>query len=435
MEPPAVKLNILIVGAGIAGLTAVATLRTAGHKITIFESSTLLNEVGAAITLAPNGSRVLSHIGFDFDAAKGVRVKPPSMYFGDTLEERRNAFPASALWDVDVEDLTGFPNRSFHRVDLHNGLRRLALGLDGGGSVEVFLGVRIARVNLENAELELDDGRVWKGDLLIGADGIHSCVRKAALEFSGEKEEIEDLGWDISRWLLDRNTVEEDEELREVYVKGNDRSVWITPHEGQSKRLVWYTCRNREVQNLVALIPTSEGDAEPEHYGRAADLDNLLEKFSNFHPSLLKLFKKAESIKTWRLRTRAPIKSFVCGKTILIGDAAHPNLPFNGQGGNQALEDCAALQKLFAKVPSKDSIPEKIKMFNTIRWKRASRIQISSGVPGSQVHDLAEKLKEFDKEDDPLPAENDPDGMAKRWVADLTYDIFKRCDEVLKCAN
>lgn len=121
--------------------------------------------------------------------------------------------------------MTGFPSRSFQRVDLHNGLKKLALRDDGEGSVEIFLGVRIVWVDVENAELELDDGRVWKGGLLFGADGMHSCVRKAALEFSGEEEEIEDLGWDINRWLLDRKTVEEDEELREVWLQGNDKSV------------------------------------------------------------------------------------------------------------------------------------------------------------------------------------------------------------------
>lgn len=130
--------------------------------------------------------------------------------------------------------------------------------------------------------------------------------------------------------------------------------------------------------------------------------------------------RKAETIKTWRLRNRNPIKSFANGKTVLIGDAAHPNLPFNGQGGNQALEDCAVLQRLFTAETTKDTILEKLKLFNTIRWKRASRIQISSGVPGSQVNDLTERLKEYEEQDDLLPAEDDPDGLAKRWVGDLT---------------
>lgn len=140
----------------------------------------------------------------------------------------------------------------------------------------------------------------------------------------------------------------------------------------------------------------------------------------NLISGLTTRIRKAETIKTWRLRNRNPIKSFAYGKTVLIGDAAHPNLPFNGQGGNQALEDCAVLQRLFTAETTKDTILEKLKLFNTIRWKRASRIQISSGVPGSQVNDLTERLKEYEEQDDLLPAEDDPDGLAKRWVGDLT---------------
>ncbi|KAH6717128.1 hypothetical protein BKA61DRAFT_477884 [Leptodontidium sp. MPI-SDFR-AT-0119] len=320
MESPPLKLNILIVGASIAGLTAITALRTVGHKITIFASSTPLNEVGAAITLAPNGTRLLSHLGFEFEAAKGVRIKSPSVYFGNTLEQQTNA----SLRDVDDEDMTGFPSRYFHRVDLHNRLKKLALRDDREGSVEIFLGVRIVRVDVENAELELDDGRVWKGDLLIGADGMHSCVRKAALEFSGEGEEIEDLGWDINRWLLDRKTVEEDKELREVYLQGNDRSVWITPHEGQSKRLVWYSCRK---YNALAHRV-------------------LMKSLTDLQPRVLTMrTQKSREHQDLETSQPSPIRSFVYGKTILIGGVAHPNLPFNGQGGNKTLEDVLHFRK------------------------------------------------------------------------------------------
>jgi salicylate hydroxylase len=91
----------------------------------------------------------------------------------------------------------------------------------------------------------MSDGRVWRGDLLIGADGIHSYVRKAALRLdleTGEEEGIEDGGWDVFRWLLDTKVVEEDPELKALMRQGRQTFVY-RPHGKMTFRLVWYRCR------------------------------------------------------------------------------------------------------------------------------------------------------------------------------------------------
>ncbi|KAK0101954.1 hypothetical protein ONS95_001237 [Cadophora gregata] len=112
------------------------------------------------------------------------------------------------------------------------------------------------------------------------------------------------------------------------------RSTFILPHGDKNLRLVWYSCRDGEVQNLAAFCPSTDNTSEGEDYSQSASKELILELFSAYHPTLLRLIKKADTIKTWRLRNRTPLSSYIFGKTILIGDAAHPMLPFNAQAGN-----------------------------------------------------------------------------------------------------
>ena len=143
-----------------------------------------------------------------------------------------------------------------HRLDLHRELERLALlagGEDGdagsqtnggsksGGSVRILKGVMITRIDTENAEIELHDGRVFNGDLLIGADGLHSEVRAQA---TGKREEPIDTGWQIYRFLLPREKVMEDPVIRGMKME-NTRMIYEMPDEKAEStvRFVWYECR------------------------------------------------------------------------------------------------------------------------------------------------------------------------------------------------
>jgi salicylate hydroxylase len=98
------------------------------------------------------------------------------------------------------------------------------------------------------------------------------------------------------------------------------------------------------------------------------------------------------------------LTTYVYGETILIGDAAHPMLPFNAQGGNQALEDCGALFALFSNLQSKAQVPERMRIFDQVRRKRANRQQIVSSVPAEEAKNLGDKLKGYESEGPPSVA-------------------------------
>jgi salicylate hydroxylase len=110
--------------------------------------------------------------------------------------------------------------------------------------------------------------------------------------------------------------------------------------------------------------------------------------------------RKAPTIKCWRIRDRIPLQKYTYGSTILIGDAAHPMLPLNAQGGNQALEDAGALLTLFLNLESgkKEEIKERMRLFDLVSTRRAGRQQIINSVPPSEVTSLGDRLKGFEDE-------------------------------------
>lgn len=130
-----------------------------------------------------------------------------------------------------------------HRQDLHSELLRLATedSPDLGPLVGLHKGVKITNIDVKEARLETEDGKVWKGDLLVGADGLHSDVRAAA---TGKREEPIDTEWQIYRFLLPREKVMDDEVMRGMKVE-NSRVMYDVPDsKAESKsRFVWYECR------------------------------------------------------------------------------------------------------------------------------------------------------------------------------------------------
>ena len=162
-------LNIGICGAGVAGLAAAIGLRRAGHTVTIFERSQFRNEAGAAVSIPPNGARLLEAWGFDGKKAGGIeniQVRRPK---GDTLE---NMGPT--LRFDHVEKTYGSKWNFYHRVDMHQELKERALDPEGLGKPAVIrLGCLVVDVDCEEGVITIKDGSKHQFDLVIIADGQH----------------------------------------------------------------------------------------------------------------------------------------------------------------------------------------------------------------------------------------------------------------------
>jgi salicylate hydroxylase len=161
-------LKVGVVGAGIAGLAGVG-LRRAGHRVTLFEASTFKREVGAAITITPNGTRVLDAWGFDHDEAGAVEAKQARMVNHETLVP---------VMQVDIErtrERFGSVVNFYHRVDLHSGLRDLLIDEKLDAPPAAFnLGQRVANLDIASGTVILEDNHRFEMDLLVIANGFRT---------------------------------------------------------------------------------------------------------------------------------------------------------------------------------------------------------------------------------------------------------------------
>ncbi|KAK1985267.1 FAD dependent oxidoreductase [Colletotrichum cereale] len=402
-------LDIAIIGGGIAGLTAAIALRRAGHPVTIYEKSALNNEIGAAINVQPNASRPLQALGMDPVRARFVTARGSRRMMGDTLE---------SVHELDlgaIAEKYGSPWYFAHRVDLHQELKRMATADDGGPPVTFKLRSEVTSYDPDGARFTLRDGTVVSADLVVVADGIHSGGVEAILgspnpAFPAAQDNF------CYRFLIPMEDILSDPTTAEM-LDGAAGGVRMFLEDG--KRIVTYPCRDGEVLNCIAIFHNEVGSSSKEDWHNSVEKSLLLDRFSNFHPSVLSLLDKAGEVKQWPLLYRAPIPTWKKGRMILIGDAAHPMLPHQGQGGAQAIEDGVALGVCFSNVASGAEVPERLKLFEEIRRNRASAVTIFSNAAQDEAGKIREAASEF------VPVDRIPTNPEGFYDFHFNYDVME----------
>ncbi len=332
--------EISVIGAGIGGLAAALALAGRGALVRVLEQAPEIAEVGAGLQISPNGVAVLDALGVGEQArARSVASRAVHLIDGPSGRD-------VARLDL-ARDAPGRAFLLFHRADLQG------LLLEGAraAGVTVETGRRLVSVDLEGERprLTFADGRSEEVGFLVGADGLHSVLRAAINPpekpfFTGQ------VAW---RALVG-DTGRATDEAR-VYM-------------GPGRHLVTYPLRGGTLINIVAV---EERDAWAEEgWFHRDDPDNLRAAFAGFCPEVRDLLGRVEEVHVWGLHRHEVALEWHRGRAAILGDAAHPTLPFMAQGAVMALEDAWALADSLAALGLVDGPA----LYQSRRRVRAARV-------------------------------------------------------------
>lgn len=339
-------MEVIVVGAGLGGLALALALARAGIDSTVVEQAPAFGEVGAGVQLSPNATRALFSLGLEAQA-RAIAATPEAAEVRDHRSGRlllRNPLGEAAMarW--------GAPYWQAHRADLHAVLLAAA---QAAGRTRFRLGASVAAV--EGASVVLGDGERLTGDAVVGCDGVRSVVRQSlwgegAAHFTGE------VAW---------RAVVPVERLPAGLIRPI-AAVWT----GGGRHFVHYPVRGGALINFIAI--TEEADWRVESWSEPGDKAALAAAFSGWPPSVRALIGGADSVLRWALYGRPPLERWSKGAVTLLGDAAHPMLPFLAQGAGMAIEDAVVLARC---LQDGEGVEASLARYEAARRARTAKVQ------------------------------------------------------------
>jgi len=347
----------------------------------VLEKSRMNKEIGALISLQPNAQKIVDSWDIASYLAETHPMADEAFRILDTAGNIRMEIPLS-------EAKYGANRMMYHRQDLHTALRNAAAGDSlPGPPATIITAAKVIDCDCEAGVVKLEDGSTYQGDLVIGADGIHSAVRPAVLSMISSAA-FKPKATSLSAYRLLLPTASISESLPVPSSVFDPKRPVTTLMMAYDRRIVMGPARDGAVLGMVCLVPDEAMHEESlqNSWTTPGSLDKLLETYKDFPPWIHELYKLAPDIALWQLRDLDALPTWVQGRTILIGDAAHAMLPTQGQGASQSIEDAEALQAFFADVDSggegppleKQVVEERLAKVFRARYHRASLIQAYS---------------------------------------------------------
>ena len=340
-------LDVLIIGAGIGGLTLAHALIQRGKNVRVLESAPALETVGAGIQISPNAVKVLRALGLE----KAVTANA----FQPRAIEARMGRSGRSVFEIplalEAEKRWGASYLHIHRADYITALSETL----PVGTIELNARVKSYQHTENDVSVSLVDGRKLTAPYLIGADGIRSVMRAQMLgpdapQFTGN------MAW---------RAVVPAERLGEL-VPNPTACAWFGPN----RHAVTYRLGAQgQLVNFVGVV--EQESWQEEGWSLQGDKAEALRDFEDWHPVICNLLENADELHRWALFDRAPLEKWVEGRAALMGDAAHPMLPFLAQGAAMAVEDAWVLAEVIAS-------GQDLSAYQKLRLLRTSKVQAAS---------------------------------------------------------
>lgn len=348
-------LQLLVAGGGIGGLAAALACTRAGATVEVHEQAPAFSEVGAGIQLGPNVTRILEEWGLGPRLREGMAAAPRRVrvYGADDGAEL-----ARLEFDEAFRSRYGAPYLTIHRGDLH----RLLLQAAQQAGVRTHTGSRLAAPVEHRDRVEVEGG--GQADALVAADGIWSAMRDAVVRPSPPSP----TGHVAYRSVAPQSFLP-------AACRTDAVNVWL----GSRLHVLAYPVRGGDWLNVVALVEGSPaGDARD--WDQAAVAVELRRALGSPCAALQKVVDAMPDWRLWALHDRPPLRGaqeMARGRIALLGDAAHPMLPYLAQGAGMAIEDAQALSAAL-KGATPAGVPQALQRYSERRWQRCARVQATA---------------------------------------------------------
>lgn len=351
---------VLIAGGGIGGVAAALALVRRGFAVKVLEQAPQLGEIGAGIQFGPNAFAALDALGIG-EKARARAVYTDEMVMHDALDETLvGRIPTGAAF----RERFGNPYAVIHRADIH---RSLLEGARESGRVEVLTSTSVRRVEQDGHGVTAIDGngQAHRGQALIGADGVKSVVRQ---QYVGDAARVS--GHVVYRAVVDKDEFPAD-------LRWNAASIWVGPN----CHLVHYPLRGGEQYNVVVTFHSREHEEWSVREGSREEVQGY---FEGICPRARQLIELPKDWKRWATADREPIGTWIFGRAVLLGDAAHATLQYLAQGACMAMEDAVTLGEAL-RVHGNDFAPA-FAHYQRSRVARTARVVLSSREMGRIFH-------------------------------------------------